>query len=150
MKKNKYTQGYFKPKNPEKYLGNPTNIIYRSSWELKLLLYLDKEPKILKYGSEEIIIPYLSPVDNKIHRYYVDFIIIKLNNEGIKETLLIEIKPLRQTKEPKKPKKISKNYINEVRQWGVNEAKWKAAEEYCKDRKWQFKILTEKELGIKI
>jgi hypothetical protein len=142
-------KGFFKPKNPKKYKGDPTNIVYRSSWELKLMMFLDNHQDILKWGSEEIIIPYRSPIDNRIHRYFVDFIVTKINKDGKQETILIEVKPFKQTKEPVKPKKVSKKFITEVKDWGVNTAKWKAAEEFCKDRGWQFKIFTEYELGIK-
>lgn len=142
-------QGYFKPKNPHKYKGDPTNIIYRSSWELKLMQYLDNRKDVIKWGSEEIIIPYRSPIDGKIHRYFPDFIVTKINKEGILETALIEVKPKSQTQPPKRQSKITKRYITEVKTWGVNEAKWRAALEYCKDRGWTFHIFTEKELGIK-
>lgn len=142
-------KGYFKPKNPKKYKGDPTNIIYRSSWECKLMIRLDEDPNVISWGSEEIVIPYLSPIDNKIHRYFVDFIVTKINKEGIKETILIEVKPEKQTKPPKIQKNITRKYITEVKTWGVNEAKWKAAKEYCDDRKWKFYIFTEKELGVK-
>lgn len=142
-------QGKFKPKNPSKYKGDPTNIIYRSSWEAKFMKYLDEHPDVLLWASEELVVPYRSPVDGKIHRYFPDFIVRKRNAEGITETLMVEIKPSHQTKEPVKKKTINKAYINEVMTWGVNQAKWKAAEEYCADRKWRFLIMTEKELNIK-
>jgi len=142
-------KGYFKPKNPHKYKGDPTNIIYRSSWELKLMLYLDQHKDILSWQSEEVYISYRSPIDNKIHRYFPDFLVTKINKEGKKETALIEVKPFDQTRPPKRQEKVTKRYITEVKTWGVNEAKWKAANEYCKDRGWSFHIFTEKELGIK-
>jgi hypothetical protein len=142
-------QGYFKPKNPQKYKGDPTNIVYRSSWELKLMLYLDSHKDIVTWSSEEIFIPYRSPIDNKIHRYFPDFIVTKINKEGKKETALIEVKPAAQTMPPKKQEKVTRKYITEVTTWGINEAKWKAANEYCKDRGWSFHIFTERELGIK-
>lgn len=142
-------QGYFKPRNPDKYKGDPTNIIYRSSWELKLMMYLDSHKSVLKWSSEEIAIPYISPIDGKVHRYFPDFLVTKINKEGKKETVLIEVKPFEQTKPPKKKEKLTKRYITEVKTWGINEAKWKAAKEYCKDRGWGFHIFTEKELGIK-
>jgi hypothetical protein len=142
-------QGYFKPKNPQKYKGDPTNIVYRSSWELKLMTYLDLHKDIVTWGSEELFIPYRSPIDNKIHRYFPDFIVTKINKEGKKETALIEVKPAAQTKPPKKQEKVTRKYITEVTTWGINEAKWKAANEYCKDRGWSFHIFTERELGIK-
>ena len=142
-------QGYFKPKNPHKYKGDPTNIIYRSSWELKLMKYLDERKDVVKWGSEEIVIPYRSPIDGKVHRYFPDFIGTKINKDGIQETALIEVKPKSQTQPPKRQNKITKRYLTEVKTWGVNEAKWRAALEYCKDRGWTFHIFTEKELGIK-
>lgn len=142
-------QGYFKPKNPQKYKGDPTNIVYRSSWELKLMTYLDLHKDIVTWGSEELFIPYRSPIDNKIHRYFPDFIVTKINKEGKKETALIEVKPAAQTKPPKKQEKVTRKYITEVTTWGINEAKWKAANEYCKDRGWSFHIFSERELGIK-
>lgn len=142
-------KGKFKPKNPQKYRGDPTNIIYRSFWELKMMNYLDDHKEIISWGSEEIIIPYRSPIDGKIHRYFVDFIVTKINNKGLKETALIEVKPKSQTQPPKKQQKMTKRYLTEVTTWGVNEAKWKAALEYCKDRGWSFHVFTETELGIK-
>jgi hypothetical protein len=145
----KYNKGKFKPKNPQKYKGNPTEIYWRSSWELKLMLYLDEHREVLSWSSEEIVIPYRSPIDGRIHRYYPDFVVTKINSEGVRETALIEVKPAKQTKPPKKQQRITKSYITEVKTWGINEAKWKAALEFCKDRGWTFHIFTEKELGIK-
>lgn len=145
-------KGYYKPKNPQKYRGNPTTIIYRSSWELKMMNYLDSHPDVLSWGSEEVVIPYKSPVDGRYHRYFMDFIVTKINKDGKKETSLIEVKPSSQTRPPLLKEGASprtKRYINEVMTWGVNEAKWKAAAEYCKDRGWTFHIFTEHELGIK-
>jgi len=142
-------QGYFKPKNPHKYRGDPTNIIYRSGWELKFMLYVDSHPEIIEWGSEEFSIPYRSPIDNRIHRYFPDFYIKKKTKDGKNQTLVIEIKPLKQTIEPQKQNKRTKRYINEVMTWGINSSKWHAAEQFCKERNWQFLILTEKELNIK-
>ena len=140
--------GLFKPRNPGKYKGDPSNIIYRSSWELKLMSYLDAHPDVLLWASEEFFIPYKSPVDSKIHRYYPDFYIKRKNTSGIVETLIVEVKPKSQTTPPKKQSKVTKKYINEVTTFGINSAKWKAAEDYCHDRKWKFMLMTEKELGI--
>jgi hypothetical protein len=145
----KYNKGKFKPKNPQKYKGNPTEIFYRSGWELKLMLYLDDHKEVVNWGSEEIIIPYRSPIDGRVHRYYPDFVVTKINSEGKRETAIIEVKPANQTIPPKRLEKPTKRYITEVKTWGINEAKWKAALEYCKDRGWTFHIFTEKELGIK-
>lgn len=140
-------KGVYKPLNTGKYLGDPTNIIYRSSWERQCMLFFDKNDDVLKWGSEEIVILYRSPLDNKIHRYYVDFLIKVRTADNKIETHLIEVKPFKQTKPPAIQKRKTKRYINEVTTYLVNEAKWKAAVEYCKDRQWQFQIITENELG---
>jgi hypothetical protein len=142
-------KGFFKPANPQKYRGNPLNIIYRSRWELKFMMYLDSHKDVLSWGSEELIIPYVSPIDGRIHRYFPDFIVKKKNVDGKIETVVVEIKPLYQTKQPMPQTKRTKKYINEVRTWGINTAKWKAAEKFCNERQWRFIIMTEKELGIK-
>lgn len=113
------------------------------------MLYLDEHKEVISWGSEEIIIPYRSPLDNRIHRYYPDFVVTKINSEGKRETAVIEVKSAKQTVPPKIREKVTKSYITEVKTWGVNEAKWKAALEFCKDRGWTFHIFTEKELGIK-
>ena len=135
--------GYYKPIHPQKYRGNPTNIVYRSLWERKFMVFCDNNPSILQWGSEEIIIPYISPVDGKRHRYFPDFY-VKI--EG--RRYLVEVKPLKQTKEPKTQKRMTKRYINEVVTWSVNQAKWKAASEFCKDQNWEFMLITEKELKV--
>lgn len=111
--------------------------------------YLDDHPDVIKWSSEEICIPYRSPLDNKIHRYFPDFIVKKKNHTGTVETLMIEVKPKSQTLPPKIQKKTTKKYVNEVYTWGINSAKWKAAKSFCEDRKWKFLIMTEDELGIK-
>jgi hypothetical protein len=141
-------RGKFRPKNYQKYMGDPTNIIYRSLLERRFMVYCDTNSSILQWSSEEVIIPYYSPVDKKWHRYFVDFCIKYKNNLGEVKTVLIEVKPSTQTKPPEKitGNKPTRRYLNEVMTWGVNKAKWDAAIEYCKDRNWEFKILTEKEL----
>jgi hypothetical protein len=151
----KYYQGRFKPQNPKKYLGDPTNIIYRSGWEFKLMRYLDMHPNVIEWGSEELVIPYKSPIDGRYHRYFPDFLVKQINMYGKKETILIEVKPKAQTMPPDKSKiktktgQVSRRYINEVKTWGINQAKWEAAEEFCKDRGWKFQIMHEDHLGIK-
>ena len=141
-------KGFFRPKYPKKYKGDPTNIIYRSLWEAKLMSYLDQHSDVIQWSSEEFSIPYRSPIDGRLHRYFPDFYVKMKNKEGIVETVVIEVKPASQTKPPKIQTKPTKKYITEVKTWGVNSAKWKAAVEFCKDRNWIFKIMTEKELGI--
>ena len=140
-------KGYYKPKNPSKYLGDPTNIVYRSSWERQCMLYFDRNDNVVKWGSEEIVIPYRSPLDRRVHRYFVDFIIKVRTTDGNLETHLIEVKPYKQTRPPKIPSRKTRRYLNEVTTYLVNEAKWNAANEYCADRRWKFQIITENELG---
>jgi hypothetical protein len=141
-------KGLFKPKNPSKYVGNPSNIIYRSRWELKFMSYLDSHPDVISWASEELPIPYISPKDNQVHRYFPDFIVKRKDKNNNIKTLIIEIKPFIQTQPPKQTKNKRK-MLTETLTYAVNQAKWKAAEEFCADRKWSFIILTEKELDIK-
>tara|TARA_S200000501_G_scaffold368505_1_gene406452 strand:+ start:2901 stop:3341 length:441 start_codon:yes stop_codon:yes gene_type:complete len=142
-------KGRYRPSNPKKYRGNASNIIYRSLWERKFMVYCDNNNKILEWGSEEIVLPYRSPIDNKVHRYFPDFYIKVKESNGKIKRYIIEIKPKKQTVEPKMKKRKTKGYIYEVYEYARNQAKWKAAEEFCKDRMWEFKVLTEDELGIK-
>jgi hypothetical protein len=140
--------GIYKPRNPQKYIGDHTNIIYRSSWEAKLMDWLDRNPEIISWGSEELVIPYKSPVDGRWHRYFPDFIVKLRTKDGKMKTMIIEVKPKKQTKPPEPRKRITKQYISEVTTWGVNDAKWKAAREYCLDRGWEFTLITEDHLGL--
>ena len=142
-------KGKFRPRVPTKYKGDYTNIIYRSLWELKFMKYCDSNQNILEWGSEEFFIPYTSPIDGKRHRYYPDFYIKVKESTGQVKKYVIEIKPKKQCLEPKPQKKKTKGYIYEVCEYAKNQAKWKAASEYCKDRMVEFKVLTENELGIK-
>lgn len=141
-------RGKYKPNRPDKYHGDPTKIIYRSLWERKCMKIFDSNPNILSWGSEEISIPYVSPVDGKIHRYYPDFIVELMDKEGKINTIIIEVKPSKQVKEPSKPSsgKITRKYISEVMTYSINDAKWKAAQTACDARGWKFRILTEKEI----
>jgi hypothetical protein len=140
--------GKFTPDNPQKYIGDYKNIIYRSSWECKLMSWLDKNPNIISWCSEELIIPYVSPADGKVHRYFPDFVVKIKTKDGSIKTMVVEVKPKKQTKEPEKQKRMTKQYIQEVVTWGVNQAKWKAATEYCLDRGWEFRVITEVDLGM--
>lgn len=140
--------GLFRPKHPQKYVGDYKNIIYRSSWECKVMHFLDQNPSIISWASEEVTIPYISPVDNRYHRYFPDFVVKVSTQTGQIKTMMLEVKPKNQTKEPTVQKRKTKRYITEVVTWGVNQAKWKAATEYCLDRGWEFKIITEDHLGL--
>lgn len=144
----KYHQGIFKPKNKEKYKGDSKNIIYRSSWELSVMMKMDEDKSVLKWSSEEIIIPYISKADNKLHRYFMDFWALRKMADGSLKEFIIEIKPEAQTKEPKRPKKINKRYIEEVKTYATNISKWEAAQKYAEKNNMIFEILTEKQLGV--
>ena len=146
----KYNQGYFRPQNPQKYIGDPNNIVYRSGWELKFMKWCDRNENILEYGSEEFFIPYFDPTTNRVRRYFPDFIIKVREQSGEVKKYVIEIKPKRQTIPPvQTSKKRTRTFINEVKTYAVNEAKWKAAREFCADRMIEFRIITEDQLGIK-
>lgn len=140
--------GTFRPSNPKKYMGDHKNIIYRSSWECRVMNWLDKNPSIVSWASEELIIPYVSPVDGRWHRYFPDFVVKVKDRNGQLRTMMLEVKPKKQTQEPTPQRRVTKRYITEVTTWGVNQAKWKAATEYCLDRGWEFKLITEDHLGL--
>jgi len=141
-----YKQGFFKPKFPQKYMGDPTNIVFRSGWEKRVMQSLDENSNIIRWSSEEIIIPYISPVDNRPHRYFPDFFVEAKGRDGSVRKILLEVKPAAQTKPPSTPKRKTKRYITEVVTYGVNQAKWEAAKEYCLDRGWEFSVITEQDL----
>ena len=136
-------QGKYRPSFPRKYRGDVRNIVYRSSWEYKFMKWCDITATVTEWGSEEIVIPYISPVDGKRHRYFPDFY-VKVG----KKKYIVEVKPFRQTLEPKTQKRVTKRYINEVVTYSVNQAKWKAAREFCKDNSLEFMLITEKELKV--
>lgn len=147
--------GRFRPKNPTKYKGDPTKIIYRSMWEFKFFRWVDEHSDVIWWASEEYVVPYVSPIDGRKHRYFPDVVLHRKLANGEQKTLMIEIKPKAQTKPPDRSKKntatgrLSRRYLNEVKTYGINDAKWKAARAFCAQRNWQFEIYTEKELGLK-
>ena len=143
----RYRQGKYKPVNYRKYKGDPTDIFYRSSWELKFMQWCDRNPNILEWNSECIIIRYYDPVEQKYRRYFPDFYVKVKTPRGMKKWI-VEVKPKAQTRPPKTPKRKTSRYINEVRNYAINDAKWKNATEYCKDRDMEFIIITEDELGV--
>ena len=142
--------GKYFPRHPKKYKGNPTNIVYRSSWEKKFMNWCDLTESVSEWQSEEFFIPYRSPIDGRVHRYFPDFFVKYKDNNGKKRVLVIEVKPKKDTKMPTtNPKRRTKSWAYSVRTYAVNQAKWKAAKEFCKDNNYEFKIMTEHELGIK-
>ena len=140
-------KGKYQPSHPGKYKGDPTNITFRSLWERKFMNWCDQNANVLEWSSEEIIIPYRGP-DGKPHRYFPDFYMKQRQLDGKIKKYLIEVKPLKQCSPPKKPKRQTKGYLREAFEYARNQAKWKEAREWCADRQWEFKVITEKELGI--
>ena len=141
-------RGTYKPINTAKYKGDPTKITYRSGLERTVMRYFDLHSDVLFWNSEEVIVPYRSPIDNRIHRYFVDFWVQKRDAEGNIGCLLIEVKPLAQCREPTKPKtRTTRRFLTEVQTWGVNKAKWAAAKAHADARGWRFVIMTEKEIN---
>ena len=142
-------KGKFKPHNPKKYQGDPSGIIYRSSLELRFMRYCDSTPEVLEWASEELVIPYKSPIDGKPHRYFPDFWIKVRRKDGQIHESVIEVKPKKYCGPPNpknrltKTGRISRRYISDVKNWGVNSAKWEAARGLCKSKGWEFVILTE-------
>lgn len=135
------------PKNPDKYIGDVNNIITRSSWETKFLVWLDSNPSVIRWNSEEMVVPYFNPLDSKMHRYFVDFVATMKLKSGIEKTYAIEIKPLVQCLPPK-PNKNRQRLLLETSTYIINQEKWKAARKYCSDKGIEFLVLTEKDLGI--
>ena len=142
-------KGKYKPSYPQKYKGDPTNIIYRSLWERKFCVYCDLNENVLEWASEEIQIKYFDPTTKKVRRYFPDFYIKYLDKDGKIRKAIIEIKPLKETQEPVRKKgKSNKTLIYETLTYVKNQAKWQAAKEFCSDNLFEFRIMTEKELGI--
>ena len=141
-------KGKFKPKYPNKYKGDIKEIVYRSSWELKMMKYCDTTKSIIEWGSEELVIPYLSPWDGRYHRYFTDFYVkVRAKNGSVKK-YVIEVKPKNQCTPPERnPKRRTGVWYNKVKTWGINKAKWKSATEFCLDHNMEFKILTEDHLN---
>lgn len=144
-----FHQGIYKPINPEKYHGDVNNIIYRSGWERSAMKWFDNHPSVIKWASEELVIPYICPTDNKPHRYFIDFVVKIRNAKGEDKIYIVEVKPEAQTREPKYPGKNTQRFLTETLTYVKNCAKWAAAEEYAAKRGWQFIKLTEYDLGIK-
>lgn len=142
----KFKQGFFRPKYPSKYRGDANNIVYRSGWEKRVMESLDDNINVISWASEEIIIPYVSPVDNKVHRYFPDFYVEARAADGTIKVMLLEVKPNAQTQVPKASQRRTKRFINEVVTYGINQAKWEAASKFCQTKGWEFKLITENEL----
>jgi hypothetical protein len=140
-----YKQGFFKPINPKKYVGNPRQIVYRSSWELKAMSQFDLNPDVVSWASEELVVPYFDPVQGRNRRYFPDFL-VKMKDGTV---YMVEIKPAKEMVPPKPGRKVTKRFIAESATYETNQAKWEAAREFCTKRKWKFMVLNEFNLGIK-
>ena len=143
----KFKNGIYTPINPAKYIGRKKPE-YRSSWEMKFFVWCDKNPNVLEWASESTIVPYISPVDGRPHRYFVDFAIALKEPTGVVK-YLIEIKPECQTKPPKKHgNKKQSTILYETAMYAVNQAKWEAAKKWASQKGFIFKLITEKELNL--
>jgi hypothetical protein len=138
--------GKYRVKNPSKYLGDPSNVQYRSLWEYKVMKSLDFNPNVLSWGSEELVIPYLDASSGKWKNYYPDFVVKFIDNKGKIIKTIIEVKPEKQTHPPKEPKRKTKSYYNACNAYLMNMSKWDAAQKLCESKGWQWKILTENDL----
>lgn len=146
FKNSAYSQGYFNPINRDKYKGT-WPIVYRSSLELKTYRWMDNNSNILSWGSESVIIPYISPVDNRMHRYFVDLVAALKRKDNSIDKLLIEIKPFNQTQPPTtSARKSQKTILYEQYHYSINNAKWEAAKKWCDKNNYTFIILTEKHI----
>lgn len=137
----------FRPKNPHKYVGDLEQITSRSSWETRFMDWCDRNPSVIRWNSEGLIIPYFSQADGKQRRYYVDFVLEIRTNEGDIKKLLVEIKPHAQTQPPKTTRK-TKRFMEELYTYQVNMDKWKHATDWAEKNGFDFKVLTEYDLGI--
>ena len=148
---NESYKGRYRPKHPEKYRGDASTCFYRSLWERKFMIFCDENSSVIEWSSEEVVVPYVSPIDGRTHRYFVDFWVKVQSKEGETKIFLIEVKPKAQTKQPETPtsKRVSKSKIIQMRNWLVNSAKWAAARKVCEDKGWEFKLLTEDNLFSK-
>ena len=134
-------KGRYIIENQKKYVGDPTNVVFRSLWEREVFKWLDRNPKVKKWSSEETVIPYFYDIDKKYHRYFPDLKIVFEN-----ETILVEIKPKKETEPPTKAGKQKRQYVTEAASFVKNMNKWEAADSFCKDRKWKFQVWTEETL----
>ena len=135
-------QGIYKLKKPEKYRGDPNNVVYRSSWERRCFVWAERNDDVVQWSSEEVVIPYFYDIDKKYHRYFTD-LLLKMKDG---RTIIVEIKPAKEVSPPVKPSRKTKRYITESLTYVKNQNKWEAAASYCKDRGWAFEIWTENTL----
>jgi len=148
MRKQKFLTGFYRPINPAKYKGNPRQIVFRSSYELKFFRWADLNESVIQWSSETTIVPYRNPIDGEFHRYFVDISLRYRTPDNVIKGALIEIKPKRETLPPTTQKRKTRKYLKEVEKYVINKAKWKAANEYAQQRGMKFMLFTEQHLGI--
>lgn len=136
-----WLQGRYTPKNPHKYVGDLSKVVYRSSYELQMHQFLDNNERVLQWSSEEVVIPYVKPTDGKVHRYFPDYWVEYVNRDGEILQEIIEVKPKAQTRAPRNGKKPR---LYESATWAINMAKWKAADTFCQQNNMKFRIITER------
>jgi len=141
-------KGKYYPKNPEKYVGDPDKIIYRSTWERDAMIFFDQHSGIIYWSSEECAVPYYDPIAKKKRRYFPDFIVKTQGKDGNTAVFMIEVKPLKQCSPPEKKKRVTKRYVKDYCTYKTNEAKWIAAKKYCEEQEWKFMLITENNLGM--
>jgi len=139
-------KGHFTPRNPSKYKGNPEGIVYRSLWERAVMVKLDEWEQILEWSSEELSIPYMSPIDKKVHRYFPDFVVLIKYPDGNTKRVILEVKPKKYCSPPKIPKRKTKRYYGECTEYARNFAKWTAAKALADSQGWGFQLLTEDDI----
>lgn len=137
-------KGRYKPENPSKYKGDVTNIVWRSSWELKLMKRLDRDKNVIEWSSEEIVIPYVDKSTGRLRRYFPDFYFKRVDGK----CFVIEVKPKKETSPPSKTGKTDKRFMSECLTYAKNLSKWETAQRWCSERGWEFKLITETELGV--
>ncbi len=145
----KYHQGHFQPLNPEKYVGKLEELVYRSGLEKRYMKRFDENPAVVQWASEEINIPYVSPVDGQVHRYFPDFLVTMKKSDGTLINLMVEIKPMKDCIKPVKGNRSLQKYASERITYEINKAKWQYAMEFCKKRNMLFEVLTEENIKIK-
>jgi hypothetical protein len=144
-----YIQGLYNPKNPHKYIGDVSNIVFRSSWELRSFKWADETQSIIEWSSEPFPIKYFDVSTNKVRRYFPDLFVRVQESSGEIKTYIIEIKPEKQTRAPKKTgRKKQSTYLQEMATYQKNTSKWKMAEKFCESNNFIFRIITERELGL--
>lgn len=139
-------QGRFIPNNPKKYHGDSNRIIFRSLWERRCMVMFDEDSRVLQWSSEELIVPYRSPKDGLLHRYFPDFVIVIQAPDGSKKVRMIEVKPSKKLVQPVPKKKVTNKFVQELLEYEVIQTKKRAAEAYCADRGWEYVFITENDL----